>query len=128
MKRTTSFVALALFLQLTSTSEAQADGILGWLGCFYQSDITEEIRSSVRGRGHVSYGTAFDAEIYNNHQNLTITSMTIEIKGTYGGRPFTRKYPQDLAIEPGYSQRLYISLYLSDVILTDWSFSEVMGC
>lgn len=73
--------------------------------------------------------SVLDGELYNDSRNLKVTSAKFKVEGTYaGGRKFTRKFQNVQNLLPGYSERLYIDLNLTDVQDVEWSILELRGC
>jgi len=121
-------LSLAGILSLAPAEQALANKLLEWVRC--STDITEEIRPSIRGTMSLQSGIGWlDGEIYNDSRNLKVTSATIKVTGTYaGGREFTRKFKQARDLLPGYSERLLIELGVRDVEEIEWSILELRGC
>ncbi|MDB9857586.1 hypothetical protein OAC63_04255 [Amylibacter sp.] len=121
-------VVVALTASLTFAQPADANKLLDWMKC--SMDITKEIRPKVTGSGQLKWGKSIDAELYNNHNSLKITSVTVRLSGTYGnGTPFTRKYEEIVKILPGYSAGIYIQTYLNHIDDDwEWKILEIRGC
>ena len=119
---------VALTASLTFAQPAVANKLLDWMSC--SIDITKEIRPSVTATGKLKFGDTIDAELYNNHNSLKITSVTVKLSGTYGDTMrFTRKFEEVVKVLPGYSARLYIQTYLSDINDDwEWRLLEIRGC
>ena len=121
-------VVLAGVFGLTAADQARANRLLDWMAC--SIDITEEIKPSIEGTGTLRFETNLDAEVYNNHNSLKISSLTLKLKGTYNNNiKFTRKHKvEGLELLPGYSTSLYVQTYLNNINDFEWSILEVRGC
>ncbi len=86
-------------------------GILDGLLC--TEDITQQIRGQYEAIGRFS-GSSIDIEITNNSKDLSITSVSVRLEGTYRNRNFKRVYEKwAVEAEPGRGARLLISTEFS---------------
>ena len=111
------------------------DAIAGDRCRFILSDITAEMRGRFTAAGSLTNNSfraaTLTGEIFNDHPSLKITSIEIEVQGTYGGqRRFKRQVRRAVeTIEPGFSESFYIFDDLpANVETYSWAITMLRGC
>jgi hypothetical protein len=118
-------IAALLLAMPTQVSAGMLDSLL----C--TKDITEQIRGKYEAKGRFS-GSLMDIEITNNSTDLTISSVSVRLSGTYNNRDFKRVYDKWVVdVEPGLGARLIISTgfsYLDNVKVDKMKIYQIFGC